>query len=246
MEEKYNILIVDDNESLCKTMRFILKKKGYDITTALDGLEAIEKVKEKSFDIIFLDIKLPLIDGVETYKRIKKIRPNAIVMMMTAYAVDELIQKALKEGANGVLYKPLDLEKIVSLIEGTNDKKQSGFILLVDDDPGFVLTLKNILTRRNYIVGVANTGEMAIKLVQEKTFDIIMIDIKLPSINGLETYLAIQQINPNVVAIMMTGYRQEVDDIVKESIDSSAYTCLYKPLDMAQLLELIERILKLG
>ena len=91
MGEKGSILIVDDNISLCRTISFVLKHKGYAATTAKDGLEAIERVKERSFDMIFMDIKMPIMDGVETYKRIKKIRPEAMVVMMTAYAVEDLV-----------------------------------------------------------------------------------------------------------------------------------------------------------
>ena len=99
MPEKANILIVDDNTSLCRTMAFVLGRKGYAVATAKDGPEAIEKVKERPFDMIFTDIKMPLMDGVETYKGIKKIRSEAVVVMMTAYAVEDLVQEALKEGA---------------------------------------------------------------------------------------------------------------------------------------------------
>ena len=116
MDEKGSILIVDDNISLCRTISFVLKHKGYAAATAKDGLEAIERVKETSFDMIFMDIKMPIMDGVETYKRIKKIRPEAMVVMMTAYAVEDLVQEALQEGAYGIIYKPLDIEKVVAFI----------------------------------------------------------------------------------------------------------------------------------
>ena len=92
MEAKASILIVDDNISLCKTMSFVLKRHGYDVTTAGDGVEAIEKVREKAFGMIFMDIKMPGVNGVEALRSIRKIRPEATVTMMTAYAVEELIQ----------------------------------------------------------------------------------------------------------------------------------------------------------
>lgn len=124
MEEKARVLVVDNNISMCKIMSFILRDKGYAVTTAQCGREAIAKVKETPFDIIFMDIKMPDMDGVETYNRIKKIRPEAVVVMMTAYAVEDLVQEALKKGANGVIYKPLDIEKVITLIEKA--KKAAG------------------------------------------------------------------------------------------------------------------------
>ncbi len=89
--EKTNILIVDDNVGLAETLSFILEIKGYGTGIAKDGNEAVEKVKNKFFNIIFMDIKMPLMNGVEAFKEIKKISPSSIVFMMTAYGVEELI-----------------------------------------------------------------------------------------------------------------------------------------------------------
>ncbi len=242
MREKTSILIVDDNLSLCRTMSLVLERKGYAVTNAKDGPEAIKRVKKSPFDMIFLDIKMPLMDGVETYKRIKKVRPEVVVVMMTAYAVEDLVQDALKEGAYGIIYKPLDIEKVVGLIEEAKKARQGAFILVVDDNPGTCTTLKNILSKRNYEVGVAYTGEKAIAMTQEEAYGIILIDMKLPTINGLETYLAIRKVNPKAIAIMMTAYPIEVSDLVEQALNNNAYTCLYKPLDMEKLLRLVDEI----
>ena len=117
MTDQTHILIVDDNASLCQTLSLILEHKGYAVATAQDGLQAVEHVKEKPFDLTLLDIKMTPIHGVETYRRIKKIRPEAVVIMMTAYTVEDLVQKALQAGAHGVVYKPLDIKKVIELIE---------------------------------------------------------------------------------------------------------------------------------
>jgi DNA-binding NtrC family response regulator len=68
--------------------------------------------------------------------------------------------------------------------------------------------------------------------------------MKLPTLNGLETYLAIKNICPETVAVFMTAYRQEVAELVEEAINNNAYACLYKPLDMSELLSLTSEILK--
>ena len=244
MKKRANILIVDDNISLAKTTSLILKRKGYEVTTAQNGLAAIKRIKERPFDLIFMDIKMPLMDGVETYRKIKKIRPETIVIMMTAYAVEDLVAKALKEGAYGIIYKPLDIEKMISLIEKSRKKKQGALILIVDDDPGTCTTLKNILLKKGYRVGIAHDGEKALTMALEKTHDIIFIDLKLPTINGLEVYLKIKEIDPKLVAIMMTGYCKEMTDLVEEALNNNAYACIYKPLDIEKLLMLVEEILE--
>lgn len=243
MEKKASVLIVDDNASLCKTMTFALEHKGYAVTTAGNGAEAIERVKEKSFDIIFMDIKMPLMNGVETFKKLKGIRPGAAVVMMTAYSVEDLVQEALKEGAYGILYKPLDIEKVVAIIDESKKTEQGALILVVDDDLGTCVTLKNVLAQRGYKVCIAHTGEEAIAKVCKNSHDIIFIDMKLPTINGLETYLAIKKIDPKAIAIMITGYREEMGHLVEQALYHSAYTCLYKPLDMATILVLVDEVM---
>ena len=126
MKSNANILLVDDNVSLIRIMSLILGRKGYEVATAETGFEAISMVKEIPYDIIFMDIKMPVMDGVETYKKIKKIRSDAVVMMMTAYSVDDLVQEAIQEGANGIIYKPMDINKVVGIIEEVNRKKEEG------------------------------------------------------------------------------------------------------------------------
>ena len=224
-------------------MSLVLKRKGYEVSIANDGFEAIDTVKEEFFDIIFMDIKMPVLNGVETYKKIKEIKEKIIIIMMTAYAVEDLIQDALKEGAYGVIYKPLDFEKILSLIEESKDTKQGGLILIVDDDPGTCKTLENVLTKKGYDVVISNTGEDAITKAKEKIFDIIFIDMKLPTLNGLETYLELKKINPKLIAIVITAYHQEMDDLVQEAMNNSAYTCLTKPINIEDMLVLINEIL---
>jgi len=238
-----SVLLVDDNINLVKSMSLILRHKGYDVDIAPNGFEAIDKVRKKSFDMIFLDIKMPYIDGVETYKKIKAIIPDAVVMMMTAYSVEEMIEEALEEGAYGILYKPLNVEDVILHIKKATEDNKGGLILVVDDDLGTSNTLKKILSNKGYSVAICGDGDTAIELAKENNFKILFIDIKLPTINGLETYMAIKAIKPETIAIMMTGYRYEVSDIVAEALSKSAYTCLYKPLQMANILQMIEKIL---
>ena len=244
MNETASILIVDDNINLAKTMSYILKQKGHTVATANDGLEAIEKIKDNFFDIIFMDIKMPLMNGVEAFKKIKKIKPEATVMMMTAYAVEDLVQEALKEGAYGIIYKPLDIDNMVNLVQKVRGDGQGALILVVDDDPGTYTTFKNVLSKNGCNVAICTNGEEAIAAVQEKSFDLIFIDMKLPTINGLETYLAIKEIDSDVIAIMVTGYGEEMAELVQSALDESAYTCLYKPLELSNVLQLIDNILR--
>jgi DNA-binding NtrC family response regulator len=182
---------------------------------------------------------MPGINGVETFKEIKRVRPEIAVVMMTAYAVEDLIGEALREGAYGVLYKPFDMERMIGLLEGI---RGGGFVLVVDDDPNTCTTFKYVLEAKGYQVGTALSGEEAIEMARESEYDMIFIDMKLPTMNGLQTYLAIREVNPQVVAVMMTAYRREMGDLVDEALEKDAYTCLYKPFDVDQMIKLVGEI----
>jgi DNA-binding NtrC family response regulator len=110
-----NILVVDDLKSIRLTLGGILEDEGYNVVLAENGYQAIEAAKQTSFGLVFMDIKMPGINGVQTFREIKKINPKAAVIMMTASSVEELIKEALDEGAYAVVYKPFDVEKIVSI-----------------------------------------------------------------------------------------------------------------------------------
>ena len=79
-------------------------------------------------------------------------------------------------------------------------------------------------------------------MVRDKIYNAIFLDIRLPAMNGLQTYLAIKAISPATVTVMMTGYRQEANELMEKALQSSAYACLYKPLDMEEVLGLLEEI----
>jgi CheY-like chemotaxis protein len=240
LKNEANILIVDDDIEMTETLSDILTDLGHHVETTNDGFKAIQKVKTHSFDVILMDIKMPGINGVETYKEIKRIQPNAAVMMMTAYSVEDLVAKALKEGAYGVWYKPIELAKVIEFIE---QLKKSALILIVDDDLPTCETLLDMLKEKGYRIAQVSSGELAIKAVKEQNFDLVFIDVKMPVMNGLETYLALRQIRPNIKVIMMTAYRQEVQSLVEEAFRHNAYACIYKPFDAEKLLEIVQEIL---
>ena len=236
--EESNILVVDDLRSIRLTLGGILEDEGHNVVTVEDGYQAIEAVKKTHFDAIFMDIKMPGINGVQTFREVKKIDPKAAVIMMTAYSVEDLVKEALEEGAYTIVYKPFDIDNIIVLIEELLYEKT--LILVVDDQFGDRETLKTILEDKGYRVATAKDGTEAVKMVEEKHYDIIFLDIRLPDMNGVETFEKVKEIDPEVVVIMMTGYTEE--DLVKRAVSRGAYTCIYKPFDMEKVMELVGNI----
>ena len=240
MKETTRVMIVDDDVNFADTTVDLLIEKGFDCISVNSGHEAIHKVKETTFDIIFLDVRMPVMNGIETYKEIKKIRPNVVIIFVTAYRMDELAEDALREGKYGLVYKPVDINKIVKIIE--RSKKGGALVMVLDDDPNTCETLKDNLEEQGYIVTTALNGEEAIDLAKEKPHEIVFIDVRLPPLNGLVTYLEMKKINPDVVAVMTTKESAEMDDIAAKALDQGAYTCIYKPFDVDKVIGVVEEI----
>jgi two-component system response regulator HydG len=235
---KTNILVVDDLRSMRLTLGGILEDEGHNVVTAEDGYQAIEAVKKTHFDVIFMDIKMPGIDGVQTFREIKRIDPHTAVIMMTAYSVEDLVNQALSEGAYTVVYKSFDIGKIISIIGELAHHRV--LILVVDDEFGDRETLKAILEDKGYRVATARDGSETILMVKKRHFDIIFLDVRLPDMNGAETYEQIKQIDPRATVIMMTGYSEE--ELIERAISQGVYTCIDKPLDMEKVITLVESI----
>ena len=232
------ILVVDDERNMRKTLADILRDEGYEVTTAATGQEAIEFCSKQEFDVILMDVRMPGIDGVEAFRRIRRHREGVRVILMSAYDVDQLKEAALDEGAVAFLSKPLDLKKVIQLIGEVRETA----ILLIGDDQGTVDPLEASLRQQGYKVTVAKSPHDALELVEQIQFDLIFVDVNLPAMNGLELYLAIKKITPTAVAIMITGMEEEFEQLARQAVQRNAYTIVRKPLDVDHILGLLERI----
>jgi two-component system, NtrC family, response regulator HydG len=228
---------------MTETLSDILTTLGIQVEIAHDGYKAFEKAKTKIYDLVLMDIKMPIMNGVESYKKIKQIRPQTTVVMMTAYAAQDLVAEALKEGVYGIWYKPVEIKKVIELVENT--PKKSALLLIIDDDLSTCETLIDILEKKGFKLVQVSSGEEALKTIKEKNFDLVFIDVKMPVMNGLETYLELRKIRPSIKAIMITAYRQEVESLVEEAVNNNLYTCLYKPIDVDKLLKIVQKVLAL-
>ncbi len=112
-----SILIVDDDESICKSLALILGKKGYQTETAATGEEALAKAKERFFSVALLDIRLPDMEGVDLLKPLQKIHPEIVMFIITGYASLKTAMRALNEGASGYLTKPVDVDDLLAKIK---------------------------------------------------------------------------------------------------------------------------------
>jgi DNA-binding NtrC family response regulator len=117
-----NILIIDDEKAIRKTLGEILSYEGYKIEEAMDGEEGLKKFKEKPFDVVLCDIKMPKIDGIEFLEKAREINTDVPIIMISGHGNIETAVEAVKKGAFDYISKPPDLNRLLITIRNAMDK----------------------------------------------------------------------------------------------------------------------------
>jgi len=238
MEQNLHILIVDDDHRITRTLTDILNVSGYQTTEAFSGPDALEKIRLMKFDCVISDIKMPEMDGVELHRRLHEIQPGLPVMLMTAYAADILTQQGLDEGVVGVLDKPLDINHLLGFLASLSKHR---LVVVVDNDKAFCKTLSDILHQRGFKVAQFTDPHVNVDLITTDA-QVILLDIKFNGINGVDVLRQIRKNNPILPVMMVTGYRKEMASAIQAALEINAYTCLYKPLEIPQLLQILAEL----
>jgi CheY-like chemotaxis protein len=233
MADPLGILIVDDDAGMADTMGDILEAKGYRVKIASDGPKALACLQAEPFDVVFLDIKMPEMDGVEVLQRMKHMCPGTPAVMMTAYAVPDLIAQAEREGALTVLTKPLPLDRVLKFLDELAPARP---VLIVEDDATFRNSLQDIIEAHGYSVVSAVDAPSAVEVARRSRPDVVLLDLKLPVADGYEVLREIRLLDPTTRILLMTGYGQELQALVEKSLQAGALLCLYKPFDPADVL----------
>lgn len=112
------ICIVDDDRDFADMFADLLRLEGHEVDLTSTGEEALEGLRERDYDWTFLDFRLPGLDGLETLREIRKRKPQAQVCLMTAYGANQILTPALAHGAQAVFGKPLDLDRVLAIVDG--------------------------------------------------------------------------------------------------------------------------------
>ena len=113
---KTRILVIDDDEVIGALFKVTLEEEGHTVVTAGTGTEGIQYAKQRDFHLVFLDLKLPDMDGAQVFREIKNVRPTLLVTIITGYPGSEMMEKSLREGPLGVMNKPFSDSDIIAAV----------------------------------------------------------------------------------------------------------------------------------
>jgi DNA-binding NtrC family response regulator len=229
------VLLVDDDDGMRRSLEKILRLKGFAVTTAMDGLEAVARAEDSSPDCCLMDIKMPNLNGVEAYKRIAEKCPDTPVLFMTAYSRSSLIDEA-SDLAVEVLSKPLDIER---MLERLIDAAAIRPLLIVDDDKGFSGSLKKILIAKGFEVQEAHSVKSAVACFAERPRSIVLLDMALGDGTGLDVLEEVKRENPGAAIVLFSGVA-EIHAQIADNAGLSGRNFLSKPFEIEGMVEAIK------
>ncbi len=236
------ILVVDDDRSMVKTLMAVLKRQGWITFGAYCGEEAIKAVNERRFTAVLMDVMMPGINGVEAFGEIHRAWPGTPVILMTAYAAHDLLERAEREGVLSVLPKPIAWPTLMALLEGT--RARHGNVLLVDDDSSFVQSLSDALAVHGRQVLRAQSFTQALQHLNDPGGRpaVVVLDLRVAGVPPDDAALAIKALSPAVVLILCAGHPHLLDQTMAALPADSVYAGLTKPFPPERLLELLDAV----
>lgn len=232
------ILIIEDEQYLAEMYQWKLNKEGYKAEFALDGQAGIDKAIEMKPDLILLDIVMPVMDGYKTLEVLRKLPDTAKtpVYIFSNLGQTEEIEKGMMAGADGYMVKasmtPSQLvDKIDQVLnhqrEGsggevssrkkdlTHDCKPSNGkkVLVIEDQEDIARMYELRLKKEGYEVKLANNGAWGLELALGQTFDLIVLDLVMPALNGLDVLKEIKanRCNRDTPVVVLSNSGQEKD-----------------------------------
>lgn len=238
---KKKILVVDDEIGVRDVLYGLLTNKGYEVTSVENGKRALEMLKNMRPDLIILDYRMSQMNGLETLRKIRGFDQEVRVIMLTAFGTPATEKEALMLGVDAFLAKDISIIAFVKKLEEiinrlTMPPKPVTLptkIMVVDDDPSVCEMLKEFLSQQGYEVLTVTSGETALEKLSIWNPTIILLDIKMPGMDGLLCLQKIKKLKPDVGVIIITG--SESMETARQSINLGAYEFIMKPFNLEYL-----------
>ncbi|HDH52991.1 MAG TPA: response regulator [Nitrospirae bacterium] len=128
LDKKIKILIIDDEELICWSLKKLFEKVEYSVNCAHTGDDALQKLNEKSYDVVITDLKLPDVKGLEMVKKIKEIAVDTVVIVMSSYFSEPVMDDVMKQGVFRCVNKPFEINDIISDVKDAMEFKEKGVI----------------------------------------------------------------------------------------------------------------------
>jgi signal transduction histidine kinase/CheY-like chemotaxis protein/HPt (histidine-containing phosphotransfer) domain-containing protein len=271
------VLVIDDNRSVGEVLQELLNSMSFETSVTASGEEGLKELEkastEQPYDLVIVDWKMPGIDGIETSRRIihhQGLKKKPLIIMATAYGSESILKQAEELGLDGFLLKPISQSVLLNAImqafrlenKPTSDKEalrkaylrtdivdaiRGARILLAEDNKINQQVAVEILESAGFIVEVANNGKEALEMVQEKGYDVVLMDIRMPELDGFNAAKKIRELDSdtrNIPIIAMTAQTMKEDREKARAAGMNHH--IAKPIDPNELYRALAKQIKPG
>jgi DNA-binding NtrC family response regulator len=218
MGRRIRVLLVDDEPEFLQATSKALARRGFDPREALDGETALTTLGEEPFDVVVLDVKMPGLDGFTVFQEVRRRLPALPVIILTGHGSASQAAETFQRGGYDYLTKPCDVEKLagaaraaVASAEATRSgpaidaEEEPIRLLLIDDEDDLLISLATAFRRRGMQVVTAHNGFEGLDLLREQPFDVVLLDLAMPLMGGIDVLSRIKERDPLAEVILLTG-----------------------------------------
>lgn len=253
------LLVIDDDRLHCNLLQVALARHGYQVSTATGGREGVALFRQLRPVVTLLDLRMPEMDGLAVLKEIRTLDPRAGVIMLGGGATEELENHARKLRVTDFFRKGLSLDVLVGAVhravqqarreasatalraEADMEQAPEEQILVVDDDVMTRDLLVRFLSLRGYRVRAAKDGREALRLVEESSPDLVILDLAMPEMNGVELLRALAARDYAGRTIILSGHQN--DSLLADAWALGPQEVLDKPLDLERALMAVQLVM---
>jgi DNA-binding NtrC family response regulator len=230
------LLVVDDEGSMLLTLTANLELEGFEVAEAANANRALELVREKEFDLVLSDIRMPGMNGVELFREIRAIRPELPVILMTAFALEGLVSEAIGAGAYTVLRKPFAIDHLLATVTRA---AKNPIVLVVDRAEDASRTAETLRA-----VGVSAMAtqdvEGTLATLAGRTVDVCVLDVAVGASTRKSDGDLVERLRarePSIAIIAIAGV--VAPELMTRIASLGAYACMKKPVSRPELLQII-------
>jgi len=237
MNRAARVLIIDDDRDVAESLADVVESRGHAVGIAFSGEEGLAKFREQPFDVVFVDVKMPGMNGVETYLKVRKLSPGTSVVMMTGFSIEQILRDANQRGVLRVVDKSVAAAEIAPIVCGFGAHR----IVLATAKAGLGDAIVPMLAGTGCTVDVVDTVQDTLDRVISGDADCLIVDQNLPTLSGFDIYLSLNWAGRAVPTIVVTHRAREHIEAM-DLLQPMAETILSKPFDPGIVLDEIAKL----
>lgn len=220
-----HVLIVDDDSPIRILLGAILRRDGYTVTEAGDGVEALALMEHREYDVILLDLMMPHMSGGDLLDRLAEQPGSRRNVIVVTAANDRQVRAINHAHVRSVLRKPFDLDELRNAVRAATERH----LLLVEDNEAERYLAQHALEPSGYTITTAADGRAALQALENRNYDAVVVDLRLPTVSGYDVIAHVAGRPGRPPIIVLSALQEPERDIVADAF-------LHKPEGVAHLL----------